>query len=186
MTMAAPTSNIRNERVSHPAKCPKGLIPFSDAASSLNRSHRRRKEQPLVRASSRPSQQPWRPDYEQLVLNGQLVLQLHSFEVEHYHGRIADPDDRPYGNGVLLWFEVDDFNTIVARAEEMAVEIVNPRHRNPPDGNGGPNHWECWMRDPDGYTVVVASPYGTADGAWHPEREPVWRMTGSGAQLASF
>jgi hypothetical protein len=24
------------------------------------------------------------------------------------------------------------------------------------------------MRDPDGYTVVVASPYGTADGTWHP------------------
>lgn len=23
------------------------------------------------------------------------------------------------------------------------------------------------MRDPNGYTVVVASPYGTADGAWH-------------------
>jgi len=22
------------------------------------------------------------------------------------------------------------------------------------------------MRDPDGYTVVVASPYGTADGTW--------------------
>jgi hypothetical protein len=24
------------------------------------------------------------------------------------------------------------------------------------------------MRDPDGYTVVVASPYGTADGNWRP------------------
>ena len=53
------------------------------------------------------------------------------------------------------------------RAAEMGVEIVLPRHRNPPD-EGGPNHWECWMRDPDGYTVVVASPYGTADGAWRP------------------
>ena len=50
----------------------------------------------------------------------------------------------------------------------MGVEIVLPRHRNPPEGEGGPNHWECWMRDPDGYTVVVASPYGTADGAWRP------------------
>jgi hypothetical protein len=42
------------------------------------------------------------------------------------------------------------------------------RHRNPPDGDGVPSHWECWMRDPDGYTVVVAGPYGTADGAWRP------------------
>jgi hypothetical protein len=50
----------------------------------------------------------------------------------------------------------------------MAVEIILPRHRNPRDGNGGPNHWECWMRDPDGYLLVVASPYGTADGNWRP------------------
>jgi hypothetical protein len=49
-------------------------------------------------------------EYEQLVSNGQLILQLHSFQVEHHHGWIADPDDRPYGNGVLLWFEVDDFD----------------------------------------------------------------------------
>jgi hypothetical protein len=26
------------------------------------------------------------------------------------------------------------------------------------------------MRDPDGYVVVVASPYGTADGAWRPDK----------------
>ena len=38
-----------------------------------------------------------------------------------------------------------------------------PRHRNPPDGKGGPNHWELWLRDPDGYTVVLASPDGSAD-----------------------
>lgn len=110
--------------------------------------------------------------YEQLVANGQLVLQLHSFEVEHHHGPIADPRDKPYGNGVLLWFEVDDFEAVLERAAEMNVEIVLARHRNPPDGNGGPNHWECWMRDPDGYVVVVASPYGTADGNWHPDHNP--------------
>lgn len=111
--------------------------------------------------------------YEQLVKDGQLMLQLHSFAVEHHHGRIGNPDDRPYGNGVLLWFEVDDFDEIVRRAAEMHVEMVLPRHRNPPDGIGGPNHWECWMRDPDGYIVVVASPYGTADGDWHPT-DPVF------------
>jgi hypothetical protein len=37
-----------------------------------------------------------------------------------------------------------------------------PRHRNPPAGDGGPNHWECWLRDPDGCTVVLASPDGSA------------------------
>jgi len=93
------------------------------------------------------------------------MLQLHSFDVEHHHGAIADQHDKPYGNGVLLWFEVEDFEGVVQRAAEMDVEIVLPRHRNPREGDGGPNHWECWMRDPDGYLVVVASPYGTADGS---------------------
>jgi catechol 2,3-dioxygenase-like lactoylglutathione lyase family enzyme len=106
--------------------------------------------------------------YEQLVKDGSLILQLHSFEVEHHHGAIGNRADRPYGNGVLLWFEVDDFDAVMQRASEMNLEIVLARHRNPPDGDGGPNHWECWMRDPDGYTVVVASPYGTADGDWRP------------------
>ncbi len=107
-------------------------------------------------------------EYEQLVFDNRLVLQLHSFEVTHDHVPIGDPGARPYGNGVLLWFEVDDFDAVMRRAAEMNVEIVMPRHRNPPDGEGGPNHWECWMRDPDGYVVVVASPYGTAGGTWRP------------------
>ena len=107
-------------------------------------------------------------EYEQLVSGGQLVLQLHSFDAQHPHAPIGNRDDRPYGNGVLLWFEVDDFDSVVERAAAMGVEIVMPRHRNPPDGNGGPNHWECWMRDPDGYVIVVASPYGTAGGTWRP------------------
>ena len=109
------------------------------------------------------------PVYERLVANGQLILQLHSFEAEHDHGPIADRDDRPYGNGVLLWFEVDDFDAAVARITEMNAEIVLPKHRNPPPPeDGGPNHWEIWIKDRDGYVVVLSSPDGTADGAWTP------------------
>ena len=102
------------------------------------------------------------PEYERLTADGVLILQLHHWDVEHDHGPIGDPDARPYGNGVLLWFEIEDFDAALARAMEMNVEIVLPRHRNPPDGKGGPNHWECWMRDLDGYTVVIASPDGSA------------------------
>jgi catechol 2,3-dioxygenase-like lactoylglutathione lyase family enzyme len=107
-------------------------------------------------------------EYERLVKGERLILQLHRWEVAHHHGAIGDPKLKPYGNGVLLWFEIDDFDAAVARAEAMRVEIVLPRHRNPPDGNGGPNHWECWLRDPNGYVVVLASPDGTADGNWRP------------------
>lgn len=101
-------------------------------------------------------------EYERLVFDRVLVLQLHCFGVEHHHGPIGDPHDKPYGNGVLLWFEVDDFDAAVARAAELKATIVLPKHRNPPDGKGGPNHWECWLHDLDGYTVVLASPDGSA------------------------
>jgi predicted enzyme related to lactoylglutathione lyase len=104
------------------------------------------------------------PHYERLVASGELVLQLHRWETEHHHGRIGDPSDLPPGNGLLLWFEVDDIDAAIARAETLGAEVLMPRHRNPPDGNGGPNHWEIWLRDPDGYKVVLASPDGTADG----------------------
>lgn len=102
------------------------------------------------------------PEYERLEKDGVLVMQLHRFEVEHHHGAIGDPNARPYGNGVLLWFEVDDFDDVEARSVAMGAEVVLARHRNPPDGNGGPNHWELWLRDVDGYSVVVASPDGSA------------------------
>lgn len=101
-------------------------------------------------------------EYERLVADGRLVMQLHSFEADHHHGPIGDLLDKPYGNGVLLWFEIDDFDAAIARAGEMHVEIVLPPHRNPPTGDGGPNHRECWLRDPDGYTIVLASPDGEA------------------------
>ncbi len=103
------------------------------------------------------------PEYERLVSpRGALVLQLHGWEVEHHHGRIGEPNAKPYGNGVLLWFEIDDIDAAIARATELEAEIVMPRHRNPPEGDGGPNHWEVWLRDLDGYTVVLASPDGSA------------------------
>jgi hypothetical protein len=54
----------------------------------------------------------------------------------------------------------------------MDVEVVMPKHRNPREGDGGPNDWECWVRDPNGYVAVFASPFGTADGAWRPDHNP--------------
>lgn len=108
-------------------------------------------------------------EYDRLVSNGALILQLHQFEVAHHHGGIGNPAVKPYGNGVLLWFEIDDFADAMHRVADLNAEVVKERHRNPPSGEGGPNHWEIWLRDPDGYTVVLASPDGTADGSWRPQ-----------------
>lgn len=101
------------------------------------------------------------PEYERLVWNDTLILQLHSWAVQHHHGLIGDPKAKPYGNGALLWFETDDFDSAMTRATEMGAEVVKPPHRNPPPGEpGGPAHRECWFRDLDGYVVVLASPDG--------------------------
>src|SRR5947199_7609505 len=77
-------------------------------------------------------------EYERLVSNGRMVLQLHHWDVTHHHGSVGDPNARPYGNGVLLWFEIDDFDAAVARAKDLNAHMVMPRHRNTPDGDGGP------------------------------------------------
>jgi predicted enzyme related to lactoylglutathione lyase len=103
------------------------------------------------------------PEYERLLADGVLVLQMHQAEVQHHHGRIGDPNGA-VGNGVLLWFgEVSDFDGVVSRASQLQATIRRPTHRNPPEGQGnGPDHREIWIEDPDGYTVVVASPDGEA------------------------
>lgn len=91
-------------------------------------------------------------EYERLNAGGRLVLQLHRWDAEHEHGPLGDPGQRPYGNGVVLWFELDDFTDAVARAADLKAETLKaPRLSE--NGN-----WEFWLRDPDGYTVVLTSP----------------------------
>src|SRR6185436_16394685 len=75
------------------------------------------------------------PKYERLVVGDRLILQLHQWEVEHHHGRLGDPRARRYGNGVVIWFEIDDFAAAVARSVEMKSTVLQPRHRNPPAGD---------------------------------------------------
>lgn len=91
-------------------------------------------------------------EYERLDFGNRLILQLHRWDTHHDHGPIGDVDDRPYGNGVLLWFELEDFEAAAGRALEMKAEIIRPARLSE---NG--NH-ELWLRDPDGYGLVLTSP----------------------------
>jgi catechol 2,3-dioxygenase-like lactoylglutathione lyase family enzyme len=91
------------------------------------------------------------PDYEQLMHGSELVLQLHHDEVDHDHDRLRLPDV-PVGNGVIVWFEVSDFEGTVARAKERHVSVNRDVHENP-----NAKQREFWFHDPDGYLVVVAS-----------------------------
>lgn len=94
--------------------------------------------------------------YDRLMCDGELILQLHSWDDED-HPNLVDPDAAPPGHGVLLWFEMDDFDAAVARARRLDVEVLLEPHVNP-----APNHREFWFHDPDGYVVVLASPDGEA------------------------
>lgn len=97
------------------------------------------------------------PEYEQLVCDGRLILQLHHWDA-HEHPYIGDSALTPYGNGVLLWFQTDEFGAAVERARALSAEILEEPHIN-----RNANHLECWLRDPDGYVVVLAGAYGDID-----------------------
>lgn len=56
---------------------------------------------------------------------------------------------------VLLGFQMDDFDAAVARARDLKAEILEEPHVNP-----NARHRECWLRDQNGYVVVLASAQG--------------------------
>ena len=91
-------------------------------------------------------------EYEQIVADGEILLQLHDLDVEDHHGPLADPG-QPLGNGVLLWFEVADFEAAVERVRSTAAPVARDVHTNP-----NARQQELWVRDPDGYLVVLAGP----------------------------
>ena len=99
---------------------------------------------------------PHRDIYERISQSGRLVLQLHAWDEED-HPNLVDADFAPLGHGVVLWFQVDDFDAVVERARKLDADIIEGPLVNP-----APRHREIWLRDPDGYVVVIASPDGEA------------------------
>jgi hypothetical protein len=89
-------------------------------------------------------------EYERLIVDGALVLQLHRHDVHHHHGPLADPAV-PTGNGVVLWFALDDFDGAVARSRQIGAHVKLDVHVNP-----NAQQRELRLRDLDGYLVVLA------------------------------
>jgi len=94
--------------------------------------------------------------YDRIYSGTSLILQLHAWDEED-HPNLVDPGAARPGHGVLVWFEVDDFDATVKRAKALRAKVVRKPHVNP-----APAHREIWLRDPDGYVVVIASPDGEA------------------------
>ena len=110
----------------------------------------------LLRADTLPDH-PHREMYDRIWRSGRLLLQLHAWDAED-HPNLANADAAPHGHGVVLWFQVDDFDLAIERARRLGAEIIEEPHFNP-----APQHREVWLRDPDGYVVVVASLDGESE-----------------------
>ena len=93
---------------------------------------------------------PHRDVYDRICRLGQILLQLHAWDEED-QPNLVNPTKAPVGHGVVLWFQVPDFAATLARAKHLGAEIVTDAHFNP-----APQHLEVWLRDPDGYVVVIA------------------------------
>ena len=97
---------------------------------------------------------PHRDVYDRISCSGRLLLQLHAWDEEN-HPNLVDAAAAPPGHGIVLWFQSDDFDAAVERARGLRAENVLEPHVNP-----NPQHREIWLRDRDGYVVVVAGPDG--------------------------
>ena len=91
-------------------------------------------------------------DYAQILVDGEMILQLHNFDADDDHDALGN-GAAALGNGVVVWFETDDFDSVAARIG--AAEIATDRD---PAMNPYAKQMEAWLHDPDGYQVVIAGP----------------------------
>ncbi len=126
---------------------PQPLIAVRDVRASSNWYRK------LLAAHSLPEHEH-RNTYDRILCDGQLILQLHAWDEED-HPNLSNADAGPAGHGVLLWFEVSDFDAAVQRVRSLNAEILQEPHANQNSGQE-----EMWIRDPDQYVVVVAGPGG--------------------------
>ncbi|MEO8460499.1 MAG: VOC family protein [Dokdonella sp.] len=92
-------------------------------------------------------------DYFGQILDsdGTVLLCLHAWG-EHDHPPLESPDNGKPGNGLLLFFRVDDFDMALPRARALTSRLAEEPHRNPNTGT-----MEFALRDPDGYYVMISS-----------------------------
>jgi catechol 2,3-dioxygenase-like lactoylglutathione lyase family enzyme len=83
--------------------------------------------------------------------DGTVLLCLHEWGA-HEHPSLTGPDCAKPGNGLLLFFRVDDFDSALPRACVLVNRLQEEPHMNPSTGT-----MEFSLRDPDGYYVTISS-----------------------------
>ena len=92
-------------------------------------------------------------DYFGQILDsdGTVLLCLHEWGA-HEHPSLASPGHAQPGNGLLLFFRVDDFDLALQRARSLVTLLEEEPHVNP-----NTQTKEFSLRDPDGYYVTISA-----------------------------
>jgi catechol 2,3-dioxygenase-like lactoylglutathione lyase family enzyme len=80
-----------------------------------------------------------------------VLLSLHAWG-DHEHPSLTSPEHAQPGNGLLLFFRVDDFDTALASARTLVARFEEEPHVNP-----NTRTREFSVRDPDGYYVSISA-----------------------------
>ena len=83
--------------------------------------------------------------------DGTVLLCLHKWGA-HEHPSLTSPSHAEPGNGLLLFFRVDDFDLALPRARALVSRLEEEPHVNPSTGTA-----EFSLRDPDGYYVTISA-----------------------------
>jgi catechol 2,3-dioxygenase-like lactoylglutathione lyase family enzyme len=86
-----------------------------------------------------------------LDTDGTVLLCLHQWGA-HEHPPLVSPERAEPGNGLLLFFRVDDFDESLRRARELVAKLDEEPNLNPSTGT-----MEFALRDPDGYYVMISA-----------------------------
>ena len=86
-----------------------------------------------------------------LDADGTVLLCLHQWAA-HGHPSLMNPDDGKPGNGLLLFFRVDDYDEALRRAYALVA-----RFEEEPRVNPNTQTREFSLRDPDGYYVTISA-----------------------------
>ncbi len=99
-----------------------------------------------------PATAPAHDDFGQILdSDGTVLLCLHQWGA-HEHPPLESPDHAAPGNGLLLFFRIDDFDLAVPRARALVDRLDEEPHLNPKTGT-----MELALRDPDGYYVMISA-----------------------------
>jgi catechol 2,3-dioxygenase-like lactoylglutathione lyase family enzyme len=83
--------------------------------------------------------------------DGTVLLCLHQWGA-HDHPSLASRETAAPGNGLLLFFRVDDFQRALERARALVARLEEEPCMNP-----GTQTEEFSLRDPDGYYVTISA-----------------------------